>query len=105
MGAAGIVALVHFVKHLGADSALAAAYGAVDAHDWTTTLKTNVLLADVYDALTWFNYTYVASGSKHKPKKPKPYPRPWVKGEVQKFGREPIPIKDFDNWWKEQAHG
>ena len=103
-GAAGMVALVHFVKHLTPDSALVQETGGLDAAEWASTFKTNAMLADVYDAIAWLNYSFIAANSKHKPKKPKPYPRPWLKGETQKFGKEPVKISEFWNWWKSKEH-
>ena len=100
MGAAGKVALVHFIDQLDADSALAREGANMNAREWGSTFKTNAILADVFDALQFFNYNYIQGNSKTKPKKPKPYPRPWLKGEVQKFGRDPVRIQDFWNWWK-----
>lgn len=40
---------------------------------WTTT---DYLLADVYDAVRWLNWTIIAQQSKRRPDIPVPYPRP-----------------------------
>lgn len=45
--------------------------------NWSTTFKTNVILADIYDALTWLTAIASVKGSKRTPQKPKEYPRPW----------------------------
>jgi len=100
MGAAGKVALCHFVRYLDADSTTAREAGGLDAQEWSTTFKTNAVLADLYDAVSWLTYVTIAKDSKTKPKKPKPYPRPWLKGEVQKFGKAPVKISEFWDWWK-----
>lgn len=49
--------------------------------EWSSTFKTNVLLADIFDALTWFNATMMAKGTGKRPKKPKEYERSYLKKE------------------------
>lgn len=102
-GAAGIVALCHFVEHLSPDSVLAAEISGYEhMRQWSTQLRTNAMLADLYDAISALRYTVAASRSKKKIKRPKPYPRPWAKEKTRKFGKDPIPVKDFWNWWDKQ---
>lgn len=50
-----------------------------DVAEWATTFKTNVILADIYDAIAWLTAITAASGSGKKPKQPKEYPRSWRK--------------------------
>ena len=98
----GLIALVHFAQNLGMDSAtICAASGHERQSDWALRFKTNAILADVYDAVSAFNYSFIkAHSKKKKPKRPKPYPRPWVKEKhTKRFGRGAIPIKDFWKWW------
>lgn len=99
MGAAGRVALVHFVQCLGIDSALAREAGGIEAAEWHTRMKTNILLADLWDALQGLTYNHAAVHSKHRPKRPKPYPRPWRAKEEQRLGSDPIPVSKFWDWW------
>ena len=47
--------------------------------EWSTIFKTNVILADIYDALSWFHACEMAKGTGKRPKKPKEYFRPWRK--------------------------
>ena len=91
MGVPGRVALVSFVKHLRPDSALRRAQDPRgELPEWATTLKTNAILADLFDA---YCATHVRKG-----RKARPYPRPGDKrGQV--IGDGAIPIKDFDAWW------
>ena len=105
LGATGIVALAHFVKQLDISSRTYA-----EMHDsawlsgWSMRIKTNALLADLFDAVNALRYAYVASVSKRKPDKPKPYPRPWHKSRdkgTKHYGRDGIPIKDFKKWWSD----
>lgn len=44
---------------------------------------------------------YLTKRDKHA-KKPKRMKRPWEKGDEQKFGADPIPISEFDDWWDAQ---
>lgn len=91
MGAAGLVALVSFVGHLPPDSALRRDIDPRDElPDWCTSMKTNAILADLYDA-------YCATHAK-KGRRVKPYPRPGDK-KGQAIGSGAIPIRDFDAWW------
>lgn len=105
MGAAGTVALCHFVAHLPADSVtISEASGYDYLPQWTSTLKTNAMLADLYDSISALRYIVTASRSKKKVKKPKPYPRPWVKDKgIKKIGKDPIPVKDFWGWWDKKV--
>ena len=92
MGAAGMVALLSFINYLPPDSAL---YQSMNPDDekgpWFTTVKTNAILADIYDI-------YVAAHTK-KGAQPKTYPRPKQK---QKIGKDPIPISEFWDWWNKE---
>lgn len=105
MGAAGIVALCHFVANLSLDSAtVSAASGYKGMREWGEREKTNILLADLYDNITAFRYLYATSKSKRKIKRPKPYPRPWAKNDkVKHIGKDPIRVKDFAKWWKSRG--
>lgn len=89
MGAAGMAALISFVTHLPPDSAL---YQEMNQKDefgaWMTTMKTNAILADIYDV-------FVAANTK-KGRKVQEYPRPKKRRSI---GKGAIPIKDFWSWW------
>ena len=91
MGAAGKVALVSFLRFLPPDSAY---FREVHPRDemgaWSSTLKTNSILADIFDVI-------VRANSK-KGRKPKPYPRP--NARTQGIGNGAIPVGEFDKWWK-----
>lgn len=87
-----------FVAGLGEDSALMR-----DLHPevsrWVTTLKTNAILADIFDCLAQINANLVAIGSRKKPRKPKPYPRPGKDKHVKQIGNgSAVPVAEFDKW-------
>lgn len=89
MGADGKVALISFINYLPMDSALFKAMNPEDEFgEWTTTVKTNAILADFFDA-------YVAANTR-KGRKPLTYPRPRAK---KKVGRGAISISEFWDWW------
>lgn len=91
MGAAGVVALISFVNYLPPDSVLIREMNPKEeVGDWFTTMKTNAILADIYDA-------FIAANSK-KGTKVKPYPRPKKK---QTIGKGAVPISKFWDWWNE----
>lgn len=89
MGAAGKVALLSFINYLPPDSRLRQAMDPQDeVGEWSTTKKTNIILADLFDV-------FVAANTK-KGRKAKQYPRPKQK---RKIGSGAIPISEFWDWW------
>lgn len=101
MGAAGIVALCHFLRHLPLDSATAAEVsGYRGIAEWSQTTKTNILMADIYDNISAMRYAFVQSKSKKgRAKKPDPYPRPWRSDGKKRIGRGAVPVSKFWGWW------
>ncbi|MBO5569969.1 MAG: hypothetical protein J6A79_13700 [Clostridia bacterium] len=51
--------------------------------EWSTTFKTNVILADIYDAIASLAAIVAVKGTKKQPKKPKEYPRSWRANKKQ----------------------
>ena len=89
MGAAGMVALLSFINYLPMDSQLRQAMDPQDeVGEWSTTKKTNMILADLFDV-------FVSANTK-KGHKAKQYPRPKQK---RKIGSGAIPISEFGDWW------
>lgn len=68
-------ALDSFIKHTPPDGALMRELRP-ELAEWSTTAKTNALLADIYDILAAINSNLCAKGSGKRAKRPKPYPRP-----------------------------
>lgn len=88
-----MVALVSFIQNLPIDSALQKSINPKDEFGpWHKTIKTNSILADIYDVL-------VATNTK-KGRRPKPYPRP---KEHRSIGNGAIPISQFWDWWNEEG--
>lgn len=54
------------------------------------------LTGHVVDLLQLANWQ---RGGKKAGPRPKPIPRPGSKDDSQRFGHEPIAIKDFNDWW------
>ena len=94
-----------FIANLGTDSALARSME--KSTGWETTLKTNAILADIFDMLQQINNNLVALGSKGKQHpKAKPYPRPGKdKDKKRKLGSGPMPVAQLREWIKGKQHG
>ena len=61
-------------------------------------IKQSGMIADLYDTVTAFAYTF-AKVYGGKGQKPKPYPRPIESDDDNKFGKDPIPISEFNDWY------
>ena len=105
-GALSWSSLYSFIKHLGTDSALARDLG--KSTGWEGTLRTNAILADIFDLLQAINANLVnfASGGKQKMKY-KPYPRPGRDdNNTHKFGKGAMPANELAEWFRrKQKHG
>lgn len=102
-------ALASFVLHIDENSAL---YRELNPEQslWTQTLKTNGLLADLYDVLSQINANLIAIGTHSKAKHTKPYPRPGMEAkreDVQHFGKNALPPDELRAWFakKRKEHG
>lgn len=94
-GALSWSALDSFIKGLKSDSAVARELG--HATGWEDTIKTNAILADIYDLLQIINVNISALGG-NKRKKIKPYPRPNDKEDKRKIGKGALPVADLREW-------
>ena len=66
---------------------------------WSTTLRTNALLADIYDMLAQINANMVGGFSKKKASKIKPIPRPWLKDKSKHIGgKGALPKNKLREW-------
>ncbi len=98
-------ALRSFVEQIGADSAIARETNPEIAV-WASRVKTNALLADIFDLLAAINANLIAIGSHSKPKRPKEYPRPGRNPDGEKrFGKGAVPVDDLRRWIAEKQSG
>lgn len=98
-------ALYSFIHNLSTDSALARDLG--KSTGWESQIKTNAILADIYDLLQVINNNLCGLGSKHPTrKKIKPYPRPGKDNDnVHKIGKGALPPDELHKWIQERQHG
>lgn len=101
-------ALRSFIENLGPDSAVAREIDP-EVYEWSTRLKTNTILADIFDMLALINANLVAVGSHKASKKPKTYPRPKNGGTDQHYGSKPVSVRQlramFASKRKRHKHG
>ena len=96
-GALSWRSLYSFIKRLGGDSALAQDLGRPT--EWSERLKTNELLADIYDLLQVLNANLVNFATQGKKKsKITPYPRPGREDDKKRIGSGAIPVTDLREW-------
>ena len=98
-------ALHSFLEHLPPDSAVV-----LEEHPefapWMTTLKTNVILADLIDMVGQLNANMVAKGTGKRAQRVKPYQRP-KPDERQHIGKGALPHDELMAWFEEKRkqHG
>lgn len=93
-------ALTSFISHGEPESALAKDMDE-EYYLWSLRLKTNGILADIFDMLAQINANLVAIGSHEKAKPVKPYPRPGMesrRGDTQQIGKGALPRDEFRKW-------
>lgn len=94
-------ALLHFVHYLPRDSALSREITPTsETERWMAGDATATMLADLYDLVAVMRSESAVKGTTHRAKRPRPYPRPWRKPKVRHVGSRPIPVSDFETWWR-----
>lgn len=75
-----------------------------DVAAWSNTLKTNVILADIFDILAMINANLIAIGTRKAARSPKKYPRPFQKDPESErhFGRGALPVDELHEWIEEK---
>lgn len=96
-------ALGDFISKTEPDSALARDLDPETAK-WGTQIKTNELLADLYDLIAVFRAEVAGMISGKRPKKPTVYKRPH-KDEKKKVGRGALPKDDLRKWINSKLQG
>ena len=94
--------LARFIKGLGYDSATYRARHPEDSKSiaWMDGTAACALIAELIDTVRASAATLAYKGTGKRPPKLNPYPRPWrKKDESQHFGRDPIPVSDFNEWY------
>lgn len=71
---------------------------------WSMNVKTNEILADIYDLIGVFRYEVIAMLSSKKPSKPRFYERPHKK-ETTKIGKGALPKADLRKWIENKLKG
>lgn len=74
-----------------------------DIAEWSTTLRTNMILADLFDMLSmiYAQLRVIASHKRGQP--PKPYKRPWEKKKnIQHYGSGALPANEMREWIKQK---
>lgn len=96
-------ALNSFLRFIGPESALAKEQDQ-DTAVWATRMKTNSILADIYDILAMINANLVASVTRKPAKTPKRYPRPWKnKTENERhIGSGALPPDELRKWMEKK---
>lgn len=89
----------HFLRRSDPDSALMQELNPGLA-EWSSRLKTNVILADIYDILAMLNANVVAHGSGRPARLPKPYPRSGRKddSDTKHIGSGALPPDELRAW-------
>ena len=98
-GAISWHSLKAYLEHLPYDSALMRSLNAEQA-EWATRVKTNAILADIFDMLAIINANLCGIGSGKKPKQPKPYPRPGKKEEQQTIGKGAVTQQELEEFFE-----
>lgn len=93
--------LTRFVKGLGPGSAFfkASSPDQADTAAWVDGTATCALIAELIDAMRSGMTALAYKGTGKRPPNVEPYPRPWAKGRTASYGRDAIPIEDFDEWY------
>lgn len=96
-------ALGDFISKAEPDSALARDMDE-EAYKWATSVKTNELLADLYDLMALFRFEMATMLSGKRQKKPTPYKRP-RKDDKKKVGKGAMLKEDLRRWIKSKLKG
>lgn len=93
--------LLRFVKGLGPDSAFFKASRPDDAKlaAWLDGSAVCGLLADLIDTVTDIGVSLAYKGTGKVKPVIEQYPRPGARSERMRFGRDAIPIEDFNDWY------
>ena len=97
-------ALASFILQRSASSALSRELDE-DGALWATNLKTNIILADIFDMLAQINANVVAIGERKQAKAVPKYPRPGMSNtdeNTKHLGRGALPGDKLRAWFEEK---
>lgn len=96
-------ALDSFLKNIQPDSALARELDP-EVSAWGTNVKTNIILADIWNMLAMMNANIIAMATRKPAKTPKPYPRPGQRTseDETRIGSGALPPDELRKWFKEK---
>ena len=96
-------ALDSFLRFIGPESAFAKDHDQ-EVAVWSTRMKTNFILADIYDMLAMINSNLIAYASRKPARPPKKYPRPGKKDEEheRRIGSGALPPDELRKWMEEK---
>lgn len=68
---------------------------------WETERLVPQLLASLYDQIAMFRWEFASSRTKKSmnSSKPKPLKRPGIEDPDKHYGKDPIPVSEFNEWW------
>lgn len=92
-----------FVRCLDLDSALGRETRKNEAA-WASRIKTNAILADIFDAISQLNANIIALSTGKASKKITPYPRPFdtKKKDSKHYGSGALPSEDLKSWFEKK---
>lgn len=70
--------------------------------EWGTLTKTNMLLADIFDAINTQTAVIVSWKTGKQFKSPKHYPRPNDNKDKKHVGSKPLPVPKLEDWFEER---
>lgn len=94
-------ALGSFIKYLPQDGAVVREMHPEES-TWATTVKTNSILADIYDMLVAINANLTAIGSGKPAKRIRPYPRPGHKDEDTQHIGTAVPVEELNKLFRRE---
>lgn len=94
-------ALGAFIKYLPPDSAVVRETHPEES-SWATRVKTNSILADIYDVLSAINANLTAVGSGKSAKRVKPYPRPGHKDKNESHIGTAVPVEELNKLFRKE---
>lgn len=93
--------LLRFVKGLGPGSAFFGAMHPDDAETaaWMDGSATCALIAELIDVVRTSATSLAYKGTGRRPPRIEPYARPWSRKHPKQYGKDAIPVRNFNEWY------